>query len=57
VWIEDEAERERLLRLNLLGKAFYEINYEADNRPDWIEIPVRAVLAMLDPARQARETA
>jgi maltose alpha-D-glucosyltransferase/alpha-amylase len=31
-----------------LAKAFYEIAYEADNRPDWIETPVRGVLAALD---------
>jgi maltose alpha-D-glucosyltransferase/alpha-amylase len=37
-----------LLRLHLLGKALYEINYEADNRPDWIGTPVRGVLAILD---------
>jgi maltose alpha-D-glucosyltransferase/alpha-amylase len=57
VWIEDEEERKRLLRLNLLAKALYEINYEADNRPDWIAIPVRAVLAMLDAPGHAKETA
>jgi maltose alpha-D-glucosyltransferase/alpha-amylase len=48
VWIEDEAAREPLLRLHLLGKALYEINYEADNRPEWIETPVQGVLAILD---------
>jgi maltose alpha-D-glucosyltransferase/alpha-amylase len=48
IWIEDEATRRRLLRLNLLGKAFYEINYEADNRPDWIDIPVQGVISLLD---------
>jgi maltose alpha-D-glucosyltransferase/alpha-amylase len=48
VWIDDEATRKSLMRLHLLGKALYEINYEADNRPDWIETPVRGVLAILD---------
>jgi maltose alpha-D-glucosyltransferase / alpha-amylase len=56
IWIEDDAERGRLLLLHVLGKALYEINYEADNRPDWIEIPVRAVLAMLDRDPEAEET-
>jgi maltose alpha-D-glucosyltransferase/alpha-amylase len=50
VWIEDEAARGALLRLHLLAKALYEINYEANNRPDWIETPVRGVLAILDQA-------
>jgi maltose alpha-D-glucosyltransferase/alpha-amylase len=48
IWISDEATRNRLLRLHLIGKALYEINYEAANRPDWIEIPVRGVLSILD---------
>ncbi|HEX2555977.1 MAG TPA: maltose alpha-D-glucosyltransferase [Microvirga sp.] len=50
VWIGDEAARDALLRLHLLAKALYEINYEANNRPDWIETPVRGVLAILDEA-------
>lgn len=45
--VTDEATRERLLRLCLLQKALYEIDYEANNRPDWIEIPARGVLAIL----------
>ncbi len=50
VFVEDEAARLDLLRLHLLGKALYEINYEADHRPDWIETPVRGVLSLLDEA-------
>ena len=30
--------------LFLLQKAFYEIGYEAANRPAWLSIPVRGVL-------------
>jgi maltose alpha-D-glucosyltransferase/alpha-amylase len=51
VWIADASARRDLLRLHLLAKAFYEINYEANNRPDWIETPVRGVLAILDEAK------
>jgi maltose alpha-D-glucosyltransferase / alpha-amylase len=47
VWLEDEPTRQRLLRLHLLAKALYEIDYEANNRPDWIETPVRGVLSIL----------
>ena len=50
-WIEDDGVRERLLRLHLFAKALYEIDYEANNRPDWIGIPVRGVLAILDADR------
>ena len=37
-----------LLRLFTLQKAFYEIGYEASNRPGWLSIPVRGVLSLLD---------
>jgi maltose alpha-D-glucosyltransferase/alpha-amylase len=36
-----------LLDLFLLQKAFYEIAYEAANRPAWLQIPVRGVLDLL----------
>jgi maltose alpha-D-glucosyltransferase/alpha-amylase len=36
-----------LLELFLLQKAFYEISYEAANRPGWLAIPIRGVLALL----------
>ena len=39
---------EDVLRLMMLQKAFYEIGYEAANRPAWLSIPVRGVLALLD---------
>ncbi len=45
--VTDAATQERLLRLCLLQKALYEIDYEANNRPDWIEISARGVLAIL----------
>jgi maltose alpha-D-glucosyltransferase/alpha-amylase len=35
------------LDLFVLQKAFYEISYEAANRPGWLSIPVRGVLALL----------
>ena len=38
----------RLLRLKLLAKALYEINYEAEFRPTWIGAPVWGVLSILD---------
>ncbi|HUZ67200.1 MAG TPA: putative maltokinase, partial [Beijerinckiaceae bacterium] len=47
VFVEDEAIRVRLLRLHLLAKALYEIDYEANNRPDRISIPIRGVLEIL----------
>ncbi len=46
--VKDETSRRALLRLYLVAKALYEVNYEINNRPDWIETPVRGVLALLD---------
>ena len=43
--------RERHLRLLLaaflLDKAFYEIGYELNNRPDWLSIPLQGLLDLL----------
>jgi maltokinase len=39
---------ERLLTVFELEKAVYELRYELDNRPDWVRIPVAAILRMLD---------
>ncbi|WP_298966872.1 maltose alpha-D-glucosyltransferase [uncultured Methylobacterium sp.] len=50
--VSDDATHDRLLRLCLLNKALYEIDYEANNRPDWIEIPARGVLSLLDDIRK-----
>jgi maltose alpha-D-glucosyltransferase/alpha-amylase len=36
-----------LLDLFLLEKAFYELVYELNNRPDWVRIPLSGVLALL----------
>jgi maltose alpha-D-glucosyltransferase/alpha-amylase len=46
---EDSEARRHLLEIFLFGKAFYEISYEAANRPAWISIPVRGVLDLIAP--------
>ncbi|KQP51852.1 maltose alpha-D-glucosyltransferase [Methylobacterium sp. Leaf108] len=46
--VTDPETEARLLKLCLLTKALYEVDYEANNRPDWIEIPARGVLTILD---------
>jgi maltose alpha-D-glucosyltransferase/alpha-amylase len=45
---ESIHEANALLRLFMFEKAFYEIRYEIDNRPAWVEIPVAGALALLD---------
>ena len=48
IWADERETRRNLLQLHLLAKAFYEIAYEADNRPDWIGTPVHGVLEALE---------
>jgi maltose alpha-D-glucosyltransferase/alpha-amylase len=40
-----------VLELMLLEKAFYELCYELDNRPDWVRIPLRGLSDILGPGR------
>jgi trehalose synthase-fused probable maltokinase len=46
--VGDLTEAKKLLRMFLYEKTFYEIEYELANRPDWVEIPVRDALELLD---------
>src|SRR5262249_41583476 len=44
---ERHEDFEELLDTFLLEKAFYELVYELNNRPDWVRIPLGGVLALL----------
>jgi maltose alpha-D-glucosyltransferase/alpha-amylase len=44
----EHSQRDALLRLFVLDKALYELNYELNNRPDWVRIPLRGVLELLN---------
>jgi len=41
------VERSALLDAYVLDKALYEVVYETDNRPDWVDIPLDAVRRLL----------
>ena len=43
------AEAQRMLDVCLLEKALYELQYELNNRPDWVRIPLAGILAPLTP--------
>ena len=44
---QDPVQRARLLDLFLIDKALYELNYELNNRPDWVRIPLTGLSELL----------
>ena len=48
----DGAEVRLLLGAFLLDKAIYEVGYELSYRPDWVGIPLRAVLALSEARKE-----
>jgi maltose alpha-D-glucosyltransferase/alpha-amylase len=46
-----------LLESFILDKAIYEIGYEITYRPDWVQVPVRAVMRLVQPASAAPASA
>jgi trehalose synthase-fused probable maltokinase len=53
---QDQEAAGRVVRFFMLEKALYEIAYEIANRPDWVAIPVRGVLALLDSGDTQEDT-
>ncbi len=47
-WPPDDALATRLLAVWKIDKAVYELAYEIDNRPDWVEVPLGALETLLD---------
>jgi maltose alpha-D-glucosyltransferase/alpha-amylase len=44
----EAASFDRLLRAFLLEKACYEIQYEINNRPEWVRIPLTGILEVAE---------
>jgi maltose alpha-D-glucosyltransferase/alpha-amylase len=44
----DRSAADAVIRFFMLEKALYEVAYELANRPDWVAIPLRGVIALLD---------
>jgi maltose alpha-D-glucosyltransferase/alpha-amylase len=44
----EPAQRDALLRYFMLDKALYELNYELNNRPDWVRIPIWGILEIMN---------
>ncbi len=45
------SQRDALLQLFVLDKALYELNYELNNRPDWVRIPLQGIFELLEHSR------
>jgi maltose alpha-D-glucosyltransferase/alpha-amylase len=47
----NQEDLEILLQTYLLQKAIYELNYEINNRPDWVIVPLRGIKAIVEKNR------
>ncbi len=54
---EDPSSRRVLLRTSLMEKVLYEVQYELNARPEWVDIPLRALREMLSEPVDAAEAA
>jgi maltose alpha-D-glucosyltransferase/alpha-amylase len=50
----DPAEVQSLLDVAMLQKVLYELDYELNNRPDWVTIPLRGLLDLVAPREPAK---
>jgi maltose alpha-D-glucosyltransferase / alpha-amylase len=48
---KDRGDLEILMTTFLLEKAIYELNYELNNRPDWVMIPLKGITDIIETAR------
>ncbi len=44
----DGRQLDALVDYFLLDKACYELRYELNNRPDWVRIPLRGIMSLID---------
>jgi maltose alpha-D-glucosyltransferase/alpha-amylase len=44
---DNKEDLETLMTTFLLEKAIYELNYELNNRPGWVLIPLRGIKALM----------
>ncbi len=51
---KDAEDLDVLMTTFLLEKAIYEVNYELNNRPDWLIIPLRGIKAVMEKAKEMK---
>ena len=54
-WPADKGEADRLVRLFTIQKIFYEVAYEAANRPAWLRIPLSGILSLFGNDRRQEQ--
>jgi maltose alpha-D-glucosyltransferase/alpha-amylase len=54
-WPVDPAAADSLLRLFVIQKLFYEVGYEAANRPGWLHIPLRGICDLFGAKSERQE--
>jgi maltose alpha-D-glucosyltransferase/alpha-amylase len=54
---KEKEDLETLLTTFLLEKAIYELNYELNNRPAWINIPLNGIKALMHKTEMAQAPA
>jgi maltose alpha-D-glucosyltransferase/alpha-amylase len=52
---KEREDLETLMTTFLLEKAIYELNYELNNRPDWVVIPLRGIKALVQKTKKQEE--
>jgi maltose alpha-D-glucosyltransferase/alpha-amylase len=53
---ENKEDLDIMMQTYLLEKAIYELNYELNNRPDWVIIPLRGIKAIIDQNSETRKS-
>jgi maltose alpha-D-glucosyltransferase / alpha-amylase len=48
---QDRAQLRLSLEMFVLEKALYELDYEMNNRPDWVSVPLAGILSLVSPSR------
>jgi len=51
---DNKQDLDVLMQTFLLEKAVYELNYELNNRPDWVMVPIRGIKAIMKASKPAK---